>query len=187
MNILMLSSTFPYPPTRGGTQVRTFNLLKYLSQHHAITLVTQRELDVTDAEIVKLRDYIDQLVIFKRPPDLGRSGKILDKFRSFITFLQDGTPPSVLNRYSVEMQNWVDIFVEAGKCDVITCEHSVNEVYVRSHFQKHLNTVVNIHSSVYGACRNQLETGISENRLRETINLPLLRRYEQQYCSKFST
>ncbi|MBR8841255.1 MAG: glycosyltransferase, partial [Stigonema ocellatum SAG 48.90 = DSM 106950] len=46
---------------------------------------------------------------------------------------------------------------------------------------------VNIHSSVYGACRNQLETGISENRLRETINLPLLRRYEQQYCSKFST
>ena len=26
----MLSSTFPYPPSRGGTQVRTFNLLKYL-------------------------------------------------------------------------------------------------------------------------------------------------------------
>ncbi len=185
MNILMLSSTFPYPPTRGGTQVRTFNLLKYLSQHHAITLVTQREVDVTDTEIAKLQDSVDNLVIFNRPPD-GNSGKILGKLQRFSTFIQQGTPPSVLNRYSAEMQNWVDVFVEARKCDVITCEHSVNEIYVRSHFQKQLKTVVNIHSSVYGVCRNQLETGISENRFRETINLPLLRRYEQRYCSKFS-
>ena len=105
----------------------------------------------------------------------------------FITFLQNGTPPSVLNRYSGEMQNWVDLLVQTSKCDVITCEHSVNEIYVRSHFQKQLKTVVNVHSSVYGTCRNQLETGISENRLRDIIYLPLLRRYEQRYCSKFSS
>ncbi|MBH8577395.1 glycosyltransferase [Nostocaceae cyanobacterium CENA369] len=186
MNILMLSSTFPYPPTRGGTQVRTFNLLKYLSQHHAITLVTQRDRDVTEAEILGLRDCVEHLAIFERPPDVGATAGILNKIQRFSTFVQQGTPPSVLNRYSVEIQEWVDSFVQARKCDVITCEHSVNEIYVRSHFRKQLKTVVNIHSSVYGTCRNQLATGVSENTLRDKINLPLLRRYEQSYCSKFS-
>ncbi len=49
MNILMISSAFPYPPTRGGTQGRTFNLLKYLSKNHDITLIVQRTADVSDA------------------------------------------------------------------------------------------------------------------------------------------
>ncbi|OUL35831.1 glycosyl transferase family 1 [Nostoc sp. T09] len=186
MNILMLSSTFPYPPTRGGTQVRTFNLLKYLSQGHSITLVTQRDRSVTDAEIAGLEDCVDRLVVFERPPEPGTSAGILKKVQRFSSFLQQGTPPSVLNRYSIEMQEWIDNVVQAGKYDVITCEHSVNEIYVRSHFQKELRTVVNIHSSLYGSCHNQLATGISENTLRDKINLPLLRRYEQSYCSKFS-
>ncbi|OKH57769.1 glycosyltransferase family 4 protein [Scytonema sp. HK-05] len=190
MRILMLSSTFPYPPTRGGTQVRTFNLLKYLSQHHAITLVTQREPDVTDAEIIGLRNCVENLILFNRPKDSGISGgilkKIQQKIQRFMTFIRYGIPPSVLNRYSNEMQTWVDNFIQAGKCDVITCEHSVNEIYVRPYFQKQIRTVVNVHSSVYGTCRNQLDTGISENRFRDRLYLPLLRRYEQRYCSKFS-
>lgn len=186
MRILMLSSTFPYPPTRGGTQVRTFNLLKYLSQHHAITLVTQRERDVTDAEIVGLQHCVDNLILFDRPKDSGMSRGILKKIQRFITFIREGTPPSVLNRYSDEMQTWVNNFIQAGKCDVITCEHSVNEIYLRPYFQKQIRTVVNVHSSVYGTCRNQLDTGISENRFRDRLYLPLLRRYEQRYSSKFS-
>jgi glycosyltransferase involved in cell wall biosynthesis len=180
----MLSSTFPYPATRGGTQVRTFNLLKYLTQRHAVTIVTQYEPDVTDAEIAGLRDCVDNLIIFERPPE-SASG-IVKKIQRFGTFITQGTPPSVLNRYSVDMQNCIDNYVEAGKCDVITCEHSVNEIYVRPHFQKQLKTLVNVHSSVYGTCRNQLQTGITENTLRDKLNLPLLRRYEQRYCSKFS-
>ncbi|MBG1270666.1 glycosyltransferase family 4 protein [Nostoc sp. WHI] len=186
MNILVLSSTFPYPPTRGGTQVRTFNLLKYLSQRHPVTLVTQRDGDVTDAEVSELRDCVDHLAVFERPSDSGTSAGILKKIERFGIFLQQGTPPSVLNRYSVEMQTWVNNWVEAGKCDVITCEHSVNEIYVQSHFQKQLKTIVNVHSSVYATCLNQLATGISENSIRDKINLPLLRRYEQSYCAKFS-
>ncbi|MFQ4145947.1 glycosyltransferase family 4 protein [Chlorogloeopsis sp. ULAP02] len=186
MNILMLSSTFPYPPTQGGTQVRTFNLLKYLSQRHAITLVTQREAHVTNTEIAELQNWVDRLVIFQRPPDLGTRKGMLKKLQRFSLFLQDGVPPNVLNRYSVEMQNWIDNFVQTGKCDVITCEHSVNEIYVKPYFQKQVRTLVNVHSSIYCTCRNQLETGTSTNPVRDQVNLPLLRRYEQNYCSKFS-
>jgi glycosyltransferase involved in cell wall biosynthesis len=148
--------------------------------------VTQREPDVTDTEVLELRNYVDNLIVFNRPQDTSESGRLLKKIQRFYSFIQQGTPPSVLNRYSSEMQTWIDNFVEAGKCDVITCEHSVNEIYVQPHFQKNLRTIVNVHSSIYGTCRNQLKTGISENRFRDKLYLPLLRRYEQRYCSKFS-
>ncbi|NET52608.1 MAG: glycosyl transferase family 1, partial [Merismopedia sp. SIO2A8] len=63
----MLSSTFPYPPTRGGTQVRTFNLLKYLSEHHDITMMTQSSENITDEEVEVLRELVAQLVVFPKP------------------------------------------------------------------------------------------------------------------------
>jgi glycosyltransferase involved in cell wall biosynthesis len=184
MKILMLCSTFPYPPTRGGTQGRTFNLLKYLSQHHAVTLITQRSQDVTESEIEGLRQWVEELVVFPRPGDA--QGGILGKVQRFGRFLQQGTPPNVLHLYSAEIQQWIDEAVAAGKFEVITCEHSVNEIYVRAQWQNQLRTVVNVHSSVYRTCKNQLETGTSDNKLRDQLFLPLLRRYEQRSCHKFS-
>lgn len=186
MKILIISSTFPYPPSRGGTQVRTFNLFKYLSQRHDITLVTQRSPDVNDAEIEELRSQVGKLAIFHRPSDSETTNGLRGKIQRFGNFLKEGTPPNVLSVFSPAMQNWIDEFVGAGKCEAITCEHSVNEIYVRPQWQQKLKTVVNVHSSVYGTCRQQLATGTSENPLRDKLILPLLHRYEKRYCSKFS-
>ncbi len=186
MKILMISTTFPYPPTRGGTQVRTFNLLNYLSQHHGITLITQRPEDVTNAEVEELQKWVEELLVFPQPQISDIEQGILAKVQRFKTFLQQGTPPSVLYHYSNDIQEWVDEAVQQAQFDVITCEHSVNEIYIRPEWKQQLKIVVNIHSSVYGTCRNQLETGTSEKQLRDQLNLPLLRRYETQYCSKFT-
>ncbi|MEG4404024.1 glycosyltransferase family 4 protein [Microcoleus sp. MON2_D5] len=217
MKILMLSSTFPYPPSRGGTQVRTFNLLQYLSQRHEVILGTVRSPDVTDAQIDALRQQVAELAVFPHPqtppqpplakgglrlhqeteegflpPPLNKGGteggfsKIIGKFHRFSRFLQSGTPPNVLSSYSQAMQNWADELVTAGKCDAVTCEHSVNEIYVRPEWRQKLLTVANIHSSVWGTCREMLATGTSEKPLRDRLNLPLLARYEKRYCSKFS-
>jgi polysaccharide biosynthesis protein PslH len=185
MNILMLSSTFPYPPTGGGTQVRTFNLLKYLSQRHDITLLTQRPPQVTDIEVAALRDRVSELVVFDRPT-AAPTQNFLNKLGRFVTFLTAGTPPNVLSSYLPEMQDYVDRAMQSGNYDVITCEHSVNEIYVHPEYRKKYRTVVNVHSSVYGSCKNQLQTGTSENTLRDRLNLPLLKRYEQRYCNKFT-
>lgn len=68
MRILMLSSTFPYPPSRGGTEIRTFNLLKYLHQNHDVTLVTQRHNAVSDAEVEELRKWVGETRGFSPPP-----------------------------------------------------------------------------------------------------------------------
>jgi polysaccharide biosynthesis protein PslH len=182
MKILMLSSTFPYPPTKGGTQVRTFHLLRYLAQTHDVTLVTQQSEDVSSAEIEALREYVTDLVVFPRL-ESKKSG-LVAKVQRLGDFLIQGTPPSVRSSYSPEMQAWVDQTIDSF--DVVTCEHSVNEIYIRPEFRKRLRTVVNIHSSVYGSCQNQLQTRTSEHVWRDRINQPLLKRYEQQYCHKFS-
>ncbi|MEG4203953.1 glycosyltransferase family 4 protein [Microcoleus sp. Pol7_A1] len=217
MKILMLSSTFPYPPSRGGTQVRTFNLLQYLSQRHDVILGTVRSPDVTDSQIDTLRQQVAELAVFPNPrlppqpplvkggltlhqgleegffpPPLNKGGteggfsEIIGKFHRFSRFLQSGTPPNVLSSYSQAMQNWADELVTAGKCDAVTCEHSVNEIYVRPEWRQKVLTVANIHSSVWGTCREMLATGTSEKPLRDRLNLPLLARYEKRYCSKFS-
>lgn len=180
----MLSATFPYPPTGGGTQVRTFNLLKYLSRNHKVTLLTQRNRSVSDAEVEALQKSVAELVVFDRP--CADPQNLLSKLQRFTKFLRAGIPPNVLSAYAPEMQSWIDQAIETNNYDVITCEHTVNEIYVRPEFQARLRTVVNVHSSVYGACKNQLQTGTSENTLRDRINLPLLKRYEQRYCDKFT-
>ncbi len=92
----------------------------------------------------------------------------------------------MLSSYSQAMQKWADDLVTAGKCDAVTCEHSVNEIYVRPEWRQKLLTVVNIHSSVWGTCREMLITGTSQKPLRDRLNLPLLARYERRYCAKFS-
>ncbi len=182
MNILIISNTFPYPPTKGGTQVRTFNLLKYLSLNHCLTIVTQIDEDVSNAEMEELRSCVNNLVTFPREKKINQGGFV----RRFINFLWTKTPPSVISNYNPNMDQWINRAVLEKKFDVITCEHSVNEIYVKPEWQKQLKTIVNIHSSLFRTCQNQLQTGTSEKPTRDRIYLPLLYRYERQYCQKFT-
>ncbi|MGB3788717.1 MAG: glycosyltransferase [Phormidesmis sp.] len=187
MNILMLSATFPYPPTRGGTSVRTFNLLKYLKlQGHRIALGTLRAADVTSDQIEALADWVDELAVFDRLDD-PQFQSAVTKVQRLMNFALSGVPPSVSTTHSVEMQSWVNQQIDSRQFDVITCEHCVNEAYVPADILQRIPVaVVNIHSSVYGTCAHQLAGGMAEKPWRDRINLPLLKRYEHHYCQKFS-
>lgn len=184
MKILMLSSTFPYPPTKGGTHNRTFNLLQPIAQRHQLTLITQRSQDVTDEEVEELRQWVNQLVVFLRPTEVKTGIKA--KIQRFGQSWLRGTPPNVLYLYSKEIQRWIDEAVNAEKFEAITCEHSVNEVYIRPEWRTKIPTIINIHSSLYRTCKNQLETKTSDSELRDRLYLPLLHRYEQRSIGKFS-
>ncbi|ACB52685.1 putative Glycosyl transferase, group 1 [Crocosphaera subtropica ATCC 51142] len=184
MKLLMICATFPYPPSRGGTQVRTFNLLKQLSYHHEITLVTQKAEDVTNEEVGALKHWVKTLMLFPRPahPTTG----LLQKINRFSQFVITGTPPNVSFLYDQSIQNWLDEAVENNYFDVITCEHSVNEIYIRPHWKNKIKTILNSHSSVYRTCKHQLETKTSEDPQRDRLYLPLLKRYEKRVYQKFS-
>lgn len=187
MRILMISATFPYPPTLGGTQIRTFYLLKHLSQNHEVTLVTQRSPDVTDDDINTLTNHVAKLVCFPKPTAADLQPGIPGKVSRLGHFLATGTPPSTTYLASPAMQQWIDHWVEGGHCDAITCEHSVNEVFVGDRYRQRVKkVVVDIHSSLYGTLLNQLATGTAEKPLRDRLNLPLLRRYERRYAQKFT-
>ncbi len=185
MRILMLSATFPYPPSNGGTQVRTFNLLKYLHQRHEVTIATLKTPEVNTAEIDALREYATEVVVFDRPPSPSKN--LSAKLWRGIDFLRTGTPSGVRSSDSPELQAWIEQAVKDYKFDIITCEHSVNEIYIKPDWKTHIRTIVNVHSSVYATCKNQLETETAEKPARDRINLPLLKRYEQRFSQKFST
>lgn len=187
MRLLMISATFPYPPTLGGTQVRTFYLLKHLSQRHAVTLVTQTSPEVSEADVAALRGYVNQLVCFPKPNPADLKRGTVGKISRFASFLATGTPPSTTYLMVPEMQAWIEDWVTSGQCDAITCEHSVNEGFVRPSYRQRVGkVVVDIHSSLYGTLLNQLETGTAEKPWRDRLNLGLMRRYEGQYVKKFS-
>lgn len=190
MKILMLSlNAFPYPPSRGGAEIRTFNLIKYLHGRHHVTLVTHRYSGVSDEHIAALRQWVDNLAILPAPePHTSPKtwGGRVAQLGRMAQFLVTATPPNVRHRFSNAVQMWIDQFLETHTCDVIVCEHSVNEVYVRAGMRDKVRTVVDIHSSVYGWILNHLEMGASENPSRDRFYLPLLARYEQRYCRKFS-
>jgi polysaccharide biosynthesis protein PslH len=187
MNILMLSATFPYPPTRGGTSVRTFNLLKHLHQQgHRVTVATLRTGDVSEEDINALKSWVRKLVVFPRPDDPQKGGP-LGKVQRMVEFATSGVPPSVRTTHSPAMQTWVNEQIAGGDFEAITCEHSVNEAYVPADIGRYIpKSVVNIHSSVYGTCAHQIAGGTAQKPWRDRLNLPLLKRYEQRYCQKFS-
>ncbi len=185
MRILMLSATFPYPPSNGGTQVRTFNLLKYLHHRHDVTIATLKTPDVKPEDIEALRAFATEVVVFDRP--LSPAKNIGAKIQRGADFILTGTPSGVKASLSPELQAWVEQAVKDYKFDIITCEHSVNEIYIKPDWKKHIRTIVNVHSSVYATCKNQLETKTAEKPTRDRINLPLLKRYEKRFSQKFST
>ena len=188
MNILMLSATFPYPPTRGGTSVRTFNLLRYLKeQGHSVSMATLRTNGVSDQEVTELKGWVDELAVFPKPSGSDNTQGKLGQLQRLVNFAISGSPPSVRTTHSDAMQQWVNDKVASQQFDAVTCEHCVNEAYLPEDILEHIPTaVVNIHSSVYGTCAHQLAGGMAEKPWRDRINLPLLKRYEHHYCQKFS-
>lgn len=186
MNILMVSVTFPYPPARGGTEVRTFHLLKALQQEHSVTLMTLAYPGVPAADIETLKTQVSHLQVFPVPTPRQHHG-VLAKALRFTQFLLDGTPTGTRDRQTAAIQDWIDSQAASGQFGALTCEHSANEVFISPTVQAHIPTrIVNIHSSVYGTCQQQLAQGTTSHPWRDRLHLGLLKRYEARYCKKFT-
>ena len=185
MKILMLCSTFPYPPTKGRKQLRTFHLLQYLADRHQVTLVTERNNEVTDKEVETLSSKVAELVVFEAEV-AGEPVKLIDKAKRLGIFIQQGTPPKILDNYSQAIATWIQQAIALKQFDVITCEGSLDEIYINPQWHKQLGVVLNLQFSEYGKYKQQLETGDSDNEIKDQINLGVRKRYEQSYLDKFN-
>jgi glycosyltransferase involved in cell wall biosynthesis len=111
MNVLLLTQVLPYPPD-SGPKVKTWNVLKYLAQHHAVTLVSFVRGDQSD-EVRHLERYCQ--AVYTVP--MGR-GAIRDAWYMGLSFLT-GQPFMMLRDDRKVMRDLVDRLSAEQDFDVV--------------------------------------------------------------------
>lgn len=114
MKILMLTPYLPYPPASGG-QIRTLNLLKYLSKNNQITLIALYKNEKEKKYASYLESYCKDIYLCKRAEKPWQPGNILKSIFSFLPFL-------IVRNYSVEARKTVAKLLETEHFDVIHAE-----------------------------------------------------------------
>lgn len=114
MKILMLTPYLPYPPASGG-QIRTLNLLKYLSKNHQITLISLYKNEKEKKYASYLESYCKDIYLCKRAEKPWQPKNILKSVFSFIPFL-------IVRNYSVEARKTVENLLKTEHFDVIHAE-----------------------------------------------------------------
>lgn len=114
MKILMLTPYLPYPPDSGG-QIRTLNLLKYLSKSHEITLVSLYKNKTEKKYAEHLEAYCKRIYVCKRPEKPWQVKNIVSSVLSVLPFL-------IVRNYSSEAKHVVHSLLKEETFDVIHAE-----------------------------------------------------------------
>ena len=114
MKILMVTPYVPYPPASGG-QIRTFNLLKYLSKRNYIVLVALYKKDSEKEYLSALKQYCDEVYLCKRPEKPWQIKTILKAIFTLKPFL-------IARNFSQEAQHTIKQLLKDEKFDVIHSE-----------------------------------------------------------------
>lgn len=118
MNILFLAHRIPFPPNKGD-KIRSFNMIRHLSQTHHVYLGTILD-EKPDAEYLKkLKVYCKDIF-----------ADYFHKKTNLLLNVFEKKPFSVANFYSAALQNYVDRILRSKKIDVIICFSSSMAEYV---------------------------------------------------------
>lgn len=110
----MLTPYLPYPPASGG-QIRTLNLLKYLSLKNDITLVSLYKNDEEKKYLPHLKPYCKSVYLCKRAEKPWQLEIILKSIFSFRPFL-------VVRNFSPQAEEILERLVKEKDFDVIHAE-----------------------------------------------------------------
>lgn len=114
MKILMVTPYVPYPPSSGG-QIRTYNLLKYLSQNNEITLVALYKNDEEKKYESYLKKYCKKIYLCKRPSSPWQ-------FKNIFKTIFSSSPFLVVRNYSDEAKTIINKLLLQERFDVIHAE-----------------------------------------------------------------
>lgn len=110
----MVTPYVPYPPSSGG-QIRTYNLLKYLSLNNEITLVALYKNDEEKKYESYLEKYCKNIYLCRRPSSPWQFKNILKTIFSTSPFL-------VVRNFSYEAKSIIAKLLSVEKFDVIHAE-----------------------------------------------------------------
>lgn len=103
MKILMLTPYLPYPPSEGG-QVRSYNLIKLLSKHHEITLVSFTREHNVQAHINHMKKYCREVIVFKRGKTWTLKNVLRAGFSPYPFLVSIYFSPKIKQRLAQELQ-----------------------------------------------------------------------------------
>lgn len=120
----MLTPYVPYPPSSGG-QIRTYNLLKYLSKENEITLVALYKRDEEKKYFDHLKKYCKNIILCKRPEKPWQISIVAQTIFSRLPFL-------IVRNFSYEAQKTIEKILRQESFDVIHAE----TFYIMPHIPK---------------------------------------------------
>lgn len=136
MKVLMLTPYLPYPPSSGG-QIRSYNLIKKLSEKHKITLYSLIKYDEERQYIKKLQKYCTEVKVFKRPT----------KPWTLKNILKTGTGPYpflMIRNFSPEAKKDLSEVLKRENFDIIHAE----TFYVSLHIPKTTTPIVLVDQTI---------------------------------------
>ncbi len=136
MRILMVTPYLPYPPASGG-QIRTLNLLKYLSKKNQITLVALYKTAGEKKYLSYLKPFCKDIYLCKRPRKPWRVDIILKAIFSRKPFL-------IVRNFSSEAKKVIERLLKDESFDVIHCE----TFYVMPHIPSTLIPVLLVEQTI---------------------------------------
>ncbi len=110
----MLTPYLPYPPSSGG-QVRTYNLLKYLSRNNEITLISLYKFDEEKKYLKPLQKFCEEIHLCKRAEKPWQIKIVLSAVFSNKPFL-------IVRNYSSEAYDILKKLLATNQYDVIHAE-----------------------------------------------------------------
>ncbi len=114
MKILMLTPYVPYPPSSGG-QIRTLNLLKYLSKNNQITLVALYKEDSEKKYLAHLKHYCKKIYLCRRAKKPWQFSIIFKAIFSSLPFL-------IVRNFSQEAKTTIAKLLTSEHFDAIHAE-----------------------------------------------------------------
>lgn len=169
----MLTPYVPYPPASGG-QIRTLNLLKYLSKNNEITLIALYKFDETKKYSSFLKPYCKEIYLCKRPEKPWQLKTIWKAITSSDPFL-------IVRNYSEEAKKIVSTLLAKEKFDVIHAE----TFYIMPHIKETSTPIFlveqTIEYKVYQHFVNSLPAFIRPFFMLDIVKL---KKWEQYYWKK---
>lgn len=169
----MLTPYVPYPPSSGG-QIRTLNLLRYLSRSNKITLVALYKNEEEKTYLSHLKKYCKKIYLCRRPKKPWQINNIIKAIFSFSPFL-------VVRNFSSEAKNIIQFLLKKEQFDVIHAE----TFYIMPHIPNTTIPIVlveqTIEYQVYLHFINSLPLFI---RILLQIDIFKLKFWEQYYWKK---
>lgn len=176
MKVLLLTQVLPYPPD-SGPKVKTLNVLKYLAQHHQVTLVSFVRGDQS-ADVKQLERYCR--AIHTVPMERAVAHDAVAMARSFLT----GQPWMMVRDDRAAMRQLVDRVASETRFDIAHADQLNMAQYAGR--VKEARKILDAHNALWLLYKRLWQTmGDGPKKTLLGRDWQLIKKYEGRICREF--